>query len=129
MKSNKGDEAMWQFSRKGDLLKRSLNQYQYQYLTPASVSRPNLFNKWVFFRGSTHVASHGTYGPNRFDTRPNVNEFDTRPFVPRTQRSYMRSELLFNCFPEEDNTEETIYTCCARFIESTFAVLLHLHYV
>ena len=39
MKSNKGDEAMWQDSRKGDLLKRSLNKYQYQYPTPASVSR------------------------------------------------------------------------------------------
>ena len=38
MKSNKGDEAIWQNSRKGDLLKRSLNQYQYQYPTPASVS-------------------------------------------------------------------------------------------
>jgi len=29
--------TMWQTPIKGDFLKRSLNQYQYQYPTPASV--------------------------------------------------------------------------------------------
>src|ERR1700676_4569521 len=36
----KQEGTMWQTSIKGDFLKRSLNQYPYQYPTPASVSRP-----------------------------------------------------------------------------------------
>src|ERR1700692_783402 len=35
----KQEGTMWQTPIKGDFLKRSLNQYQYQYPTPASVSR------------------------------------------------------------------------------------------